>query len=109
VNKSELIEAIAESADLPKAGATRALDAVIDTITASLVSGDSVALLGFGTFTVKERSARTGRNPKTGEAIEIQASKIPSFKAGKSLKDAVNTNKSQASTAAREEDAEAVI
>jgi DNA-binding protein HU-beta len=91
VNKSELIEAIAESADLPKAAAGRALEAVIETIEATLKSGDQVALVGFGTFSVKDRAARTGRNPQTGAPIEIAAAKIPNFKAGKSLKDAVNS------------------
>jgi len=90
VNKSELIEAIAASADIPKAAAGRALDAMIDTVTDSLKKGDSVALVGFGTFTVKERAARTGRNPQTGQPIEISAAKVPSFKAGKALKDSVN-------------------
>ncbi|MBZ9538337.1 MULTISPECIES: nucleoid-associated protein HU-beta [Modicisalibacter] len=90
MNKSELIEAIAASADIPKAAAGRALDAMIDTVTDSLKKGDSVALVGFGTFTVKERAARTGRNPQTGQPIEISAAKVPSFKAGKALKDSVN-------------------
>ena len=90
MNKSELIDAIAESADLSKASATRALDAVIDTVAGSLKDGDQVVLVGFGTFSVKDRAARTGRNPQTGAPIEIAAAKIPSFKAGKALKDAVN-------------------
>jgi len=90
VNKSELIEAVATNADLPKAAAGRALDAVIDSITAALKEGDSVSLVGFGTFTVKERAACTGRNPQTGEPIQISAANVPSFKAGKSLKDSVN-------------------
>lgn len=90
MNKSELIEAIAESADLSKAAAGRALDAVTDSITGALKEGDQVALVGFGTFVVKERAARTGRNPQTGAPIQISAAKIPSFKAGKALKDAVN-------------------
>mgnify|MGYP000739779786 CR=1 FL=1 len=90
MNKSELIDAIAESADLSKASAGRALDAVVDAITNALKSDDSVSLVGFGTFSVKERAARTGRNPQTGAPIEIAAAKIPSFKAGKALKDAVN-------------------
>jgi DNA-binding protein HU-beta len=90
VNKSELIEAVATNADLPKAAAGRALDAVIDSITAALKEGDSVSLVGFGTFSVKERAARTGRNPQTGEPIQISAANVPSFKAGKSLKDSVN-------------------
>jgi DNA-binding protein HU-beta len=90
VNKSELIEAIAASADIPKATAARALDAMVDTVTDSLKKGDSVSLVGFGTFQVKERAARTGRNPQTGQPIEIKAAKVPSFKAGKALKDSVN-------------------
>ncbi|MFC6635405.1 MULTISPECIES: HU family DNA-binding protein [Microbulbifer] len=90
MNKSELIEAIAASADIPKAAAGRALDAMVDSITGALKKGDQVALVGFGTFAVKERAARTGRNPRTGDPIEIAAAKIPNFKAGKALKDAVN-------------------
>lgn len=90
MNKSELIEAIAASADIPKAAATRALDAMIDAVTETLKKGDSVALVGFGTFSVKERAARTGRNPQTGAPINIAAAKVPGFKAGKALKDAVN-------------------
>ncbi len=90
MNKTELIEAIAASADLPKAAAGRALDAVIDTITGALKKDDQVVLVGFGTFAVKDRAARTGRNPQTGKPIEIAAAKIPSFRAGKALKDAVN-------------------
>lgn len=90
MNKSELIDAIAASADLPKAAAGRALDAMIDSVTEALQSGDSVVLVGFGTFAVKERAARTGRNPQTGKPIDIAAAKIPGFKAGKALKDAVN-------------------
>ena len=91
MNKSELIDAIAASADIPKAAAGRALDAVIESIEGALKEGDQVALVGFGTFSVKERAARTGRNPQTGAPIEIAAAKIPSFKAGKALKDAVNS------------------
>jgi len=91
VNKSELIDAIATAADLPKASASRALDAVIDSITESLTKGDPVALVGFGTFAVKERAARAGRNPQTGATIQIAAATVPSFKAGKALKDAVNS------------------
>jgi|TARA_B110000879_G_scaffold143271_1_gene186286 DNA-binding protein HU-beta len=90
VNKSELIESVAASADLPKAAAGRAVDAVVEAVTTALQNGDSVALVGFGTFSVKDRAARTGRNPQTGEPIQIKAAKIPSFKAGKALKDAVN-------------------
>ena len=90
MNKAELIDAIAEAADLSKASATRALDATLDTITSSLQSDDQVTLVGFGTFSVRPRAARTGRNPRTGEAIQIKASNNPAFKAGKALKDAVN-------------------
>lgn len=90
MNKSELVEAIAASADISKAAAGRALDAVIDSVTDALKKGDQVALVGFGTFLVKERAARTGRNPQTGAPIQIAAAKIPGFKAGKALKDAVN-------------------
>lgn len=90
MNKSELIDAIAASADIPKATAGRALDAVIESVTEALKTGDSVVLVGFGTFAVKERAARVGRNPQTGEPINIEAAKIPGFKAGKALKDAVN-------------------
>lgn len=90
MNKSELIDRVAASADIPKAVAGRALDAVIESITTALQEGDSVVLVGFGTFAVKDRAARTGRNPQTGNPIEIAAAKIPGFKAGKALKDAVN-------------------
>ncbi|RDE24244.1 HU family DNA-binding protein [Motiliproteus coralliicola] len=90
MNKSELIDAIAASADLSKASAGRALDAALDAVTGALKDGDSVALVGFGTFSVKERAARTGRNPQTGKPIEIAAANVPTFKAGKALKDAVN-------------------
>lgn len=90
MNKSELVDAIAASADIPKAAATRALDATIDSIGDALKSGDQVSLVGFGTFLVKERAARTGRNPQTGAPIEIKAAKVPGFKPGKGLKDAVN-------------------
>lgn len=90
MNKSELIDKVAASADIPKAVAGRALDAVIASITGALQEGDSVVLVGFGTFAVKDRAARTGRNPQTGNPIEIAAAKIPGFKAGKALKDAVN-------------------
>lgn len=90
MNKTELIEAIAASADLPKAAAGRALDAMIDAVTDALKQNDQVVLVGFGTFAVKERAARTGRNPQTGQPIDIAAARIPGFKAGKALKDAVN-------------------
>ncbi len=91
MNKSELIDAIAAAADLPKASAGRALDAVIESITGSLKKGDPVALVGFGTFAVKHRAARAGRNPQTGETIQIKAANVPGFKAGKALKEAVNS------------------
>ncbi len=90
MNKAELIDAVAEAADLSKASAARAVDAVTNTITGSLQSGDQVTLVGFGTFTVRDRAARSGRNPRTGETISIKASKVPGFKAGKALKDALN-------------------
>lgn len=90
VNKSQLIDTIAESANLSKASAGRALDALLDAISDTLKDGDQVALLGFGTFSVRSRSARTGRNPQTGAEISIPATKVPGFKAGKALKDAVN-------------------
>ena len=90
MNKAELIDAIAASADIPKAAAGRALDAMVSSVTEALQKDDQVVLVGFGTFSVKDRAARTGRNPRTGEPIEIKAAKIPSFKAGKALKDAVN-------------------
>ncbi len=90
MNKSELIDAIASSADLPKSSAGRALDAAIAAITDELKGGGQVSLVGFGTYSVKNRAARTGRNPQTGAAIEIKAANIPAFKAGKALKDAVN-------------------
>ncbi len=90
MNKSELIDAVAASADLPKAAAGRALDAVIESITSALKDGDNVSLVGFGTFSVKARAARTGRNPQTGAPIQIAAANIPGFKAGKGLKDSVN-------------------
>jgi DNA-binding protein HU-beta len=89
LNKSELVDHVAESADIPKAAAARAVDSALEAITKSLSDGESVAL-GFGTFLVRERAARAGRNPKTGEAIQIAAAKVPAFKAGKALKDALN-------------------
>ena len=90
MNKAELIDAVAADADLSKAAASRALDAAINAITKALKKKDTVTLVGFGTFSVRKRSARTGRNPKTGESIKIRASKVPGFKAGKALKDALN-------------------
>src|SRR5690606_17819718 len=85
MNKSELIDAIAEKGGLSKADAGKALDATIASVTEALKAGDTVTLVGFGTFGVKERAARTGRNPQTGATLEIKASKVPSFKAGKGL------------------------
>ncbi|PWK54484.1 HU family DNA-binding protein [Pleionea mediterranea] len=90
MNKSELIDAIASGADISKAAAGRALDATLDAVTESLRKGDQVALVGFGTFSVKQRAARTGLNPQTKEKIQIPAATVPAFKAGKALKDAVN-------------------
>lgn len=90
MNKSQLIDAIASNADVSKAVAGRALDATIDAIAKALGAGEDVSLVGFGTFAVKARAARAGRNPKTGEVIQIPAAKVPSFKPGKVLKDTVN-------------------
>ena len=90
MNKSELINAIAEQGNLSKADAGRSLDTLIKTIETTLKAGDSITLVGFGTFAVKDRAERTGRNPQTGQEITIAAAKVPSFKPGKSLKDAVN-------------------
>ena len=90
MNKSELINAVSSAADLSKSSAAKAVDAVVETIARSLKSGNQVTIVGFGTFLVRERSARTGRNPRTGETIQINASKAPAFKPGKALKDALN-------------------
>ena len=90
MNKNDLIDAIAADADLSNASAGRALDAAIGAITGELSKGGGVSLVGFGTFSVKARAARQGRNPRTGETIQIKASNTPGFKAGKALKDAVN-------------------
>ena len=90
MNKAEFIESVADAAELSKADAGRAVDAMIAAITKTLKKGDSVTLVGFGTFDVRKRGARTGRNPRTGEEIQIKASMNPAFKAGKALKDAVN-------------------
>jgi DNA-binding protein HU-beta len=89
MNKTELIETVAQASDLSKAAAGKAVDAVLDAVSKALKGGETVVLTGFGTFSVRERPARTGHNPKTGEAMEIKASKAPVFKAGKTLKDAV--------------------
>ncbi len=90
MNKSELIDAVAEEADISKAAAGRAVDAMVNAVTNALKARDQITLVGFGTFLVKERAARSGRNPPTGETIQIEASAMPTFKAGKALKDAVN-------------------
>ena len=90
MNKSELIEQMATSADISKASAGRALDAALSAVTVALKKGQLVTLVGFGTFYVGKRAARTGRNPRTGESIKIKAAKSPKFRAGKALKDAVN-------------------
>lgn len=90
MNKSELIDAIADSADISKAAAGRALDAAVDAVKKALKKGDMVTLVGFGTFYVGKRAARTGRNPRTGASIKIKAAKVPKFRAGKALKDGIN-------------------
>jgi DNA-binding protein HU-beta len=90
VNKIELIEHVAKHADISKAAAGRAIEAVVGGIRTSLKKGNSVTLVGFGTFTVGKRAARAGRNPRTGAAIKIKAAKVPKFRPGKALKDAVN-------------------
>ncbi len=90
MNKTDLIDFIAEEADLSKASAGRALDAVIDGVTKTLKKGDTVTIVGFGTFAVGKRAARTGRNPQTGDEIKIKAAKVPKFRPGKALKDALN-------------------
>jgi len=90
VNKNELIDAVASSTELKKSEATKAVDAVFDTIATALEKGDEVRLVGFGTFSVAERAASEGRNPRTGEKISIAASRQAKFKPGKTLKDALN-------------------
>ena len=90
MNKSDLIDQIAKSADISKAAAGRALDATIGAVKTSLKKGGMVTLVGFGTFYVGKRAARSGRNPRTGATIKIKAAKVPKFRAGKALKDAVN-------------------
>jgi DNA-binding protein HU-beta len=90
MNKAELVDAVASAANLSKADAGRAVDAVVNSVTAALKKGQQVSVVGFGTFGVKHRAARAGRNPRTGETIKINASNVPGFKAGKALKDAVN-------------------
>ncbi len=90
MNKSELIDAMAAASEMTKADSARALDALIEVVKKTLKKGGSITVVGFGTFEVRKRGARTGRNPRTGETIKIKASKVPAFKAGKALKDAVN-------------------
>nr|WP_203448938.1 nucleoid-associated protein HU-beta [Photorhabdus khanii] len=90
VNKSQLIDKIAAGSNISKAAAGRVVDAFISSVTGALKDGDDVALVGFGTFAVRERSARTGRNPQTGKELKIAAAKVPAFRPGKGLKDAVN-------------------
>ena len=91
MNKSELINALVEKTGFSKKNAETALNAFVDTVKGSLAKGEKVQLIGFGTFSVKERAAREGRNPRTGEVVKIKAAKAPAFKAGKALKDKVNT------------------
>ena len=90
MNKTELVDQIAASAEISKAAAARAVDATVAAVKAALKAGDSVSLIGFGTFYVGERAARTGRNPRTGKTLKIKAARVPKFRAGKGLKDAVN-------------------
>ena len=90
MNKTQLVQSVAETAEISQTDAKRAVDAVLKTVTSSLAEGEQIALVGFGTFSVRDRAARTGRNPQTGKAIEIPAAKVPAFKPGKALKDAVN-------------------
>ncbi len=92
MNKSELITAIAEHSKLTKADSERVLNSLLKTIENTLKAGDSIVLVGFGTFVVRDRAARTGRNPQTGQELSIPAAKVPSFKPGKALKDAVNVS-----------------
>ena len=91
MNKGQLVDKIAESVDITKASAGRALDSLMEAVSAELASGGDVALVGFGTFKVSDRAARKGRNPQTGAEIQIAAAKVPGFKAGKALKDTVNS------------------
>ncbi|MBK1684454.1 HU family DNA-binding protein [Rhodoferax fermentans] len=90
MNKTELIDYVASNADIPKAVAARALEATISAVKLTLKQGDSVSLIGFGTFAVGKRAARVGRNPRTGASIKIKAAKVPKFRPGKALKDAIN-------------------
>lgn len=95
MNRKELVDALAAKTESTKAGAERAVSGLIDIISATLKKGDSIALVGFGTFEVRKRAARTGRNPKTGEALKIKASKVPAFKPGATLKATVNGAKTK--------------
>ena len=90
MNKGDFVGAVADAADMTKADAERAVEAMFKVVKKALKSGDSISLVGFGTFSVRKRAARTGRNPRTGDTIKIKASKIPAFKTGKGLKDAIN-------------------
>ncbi len=90
MNKGEFVGSVADAAEMTKADAERAVEAVFKVVKKALKSGDSISLVGFGTFSVRKRAARTGRNPRTGDTIKIKASKVPAFKAGKGLKDAIN-------------------
>lgn len=99
MNKSDLVDVIASAADISKAAAGQAYDAFVDGITNALTKGEVVTLIGFGTFLVRERSARSGRDPRTGQTIQIKASKVPAFKAGKALKDAVQGKTTTKTTA----------
>jgi len=90
VNKADLIEQIAQAAEISKSAAERSVDSLINAVKTSLRKGEEVTLVGFGTFYAAARTARTGRNPRTGEAVEIKAAKLPKFRAGKALKDAIN-------------------
>lgn len=90
MNKSELVDHIAHHSDISKAAATRALESIVDAVKKTLKKGDTVSLVGFGTFAVGKRAARTGRNPRTGAAIKIKAAKVPKFRPGKGLKDHLN-------------------
>ena len=90
MNKGEFVGAVADAAEMTKADAERAVEAMFKVVKKALKSGDSISLVGFGTFSVRKSAARTGRNPRTGDTIKIKASKVPAFKAGKGLKDAIN-------------------
>jgi DNA-binding protein HU-beta len=95
MNKSELVDAMATAADISKAAAARALDAFVESVVGAVAKGEAVALVGFGTFDVSERAARTGRNPQTGAAMQIPAAKLPRFKAGKTFKETVKNQKAK--------------